>query len=36
MLKIESSQNEDVYDLTIEGTHNFYANGVVVHNCGGI
>ena len=21
------------YDLTIEGTHNFIANGVIVHNC---
>ena len=23
---------EDVYDLTIEGTHNFVANGIIVHN----
>lgn len=24
---------EDVYDLTVQETHNFYANGIVVHNC---
>ncbi|MCR4335104.1 MAG: DHHA1 domain-containing protein [archaeon] len=23
-----------VYDLTIENTHNYFANGVLVHNCG--
>jgi len=22
-----------VYDLTVEGEHEFYANGVLVHNC---
>lgn len=27
--------SEDVYDLAIEGTHNFLANGLVVHNCVG-
>ena len=28
---------EDVYDITVEENHNFFANGVVVHNClGGI
>lgn len=29
-------QNEDVYDLTVENTHNFFANGLLVHNCGEI
>lgn len=24
---------EDVYDLSIEGEHEFFANGVLVHNC---
>lgn len=24
---------QPVYDLTIEGEHEFYANGVLVHNC---
>src|SRR5574344_945546 len=24
---------EPVYDLAVEGNHNFYANGVLVHNC---
>lgn len=26
----------DVYDMTVDETHNFIANGVVVHNCGEI
>lgn len=26
--------NEDVYDLTTVKNHNFFANGVLVHNCG--
>lgn len=26
-------RDQYVYDLTIEGTHNFYANGILVHNC---
>lgn len=25
--------SEPVYDIEIEGTHNFFANGVLVHNC---
>ena len=24
---------EDVYDLTVEDNHNFFANGILVHNC---
>lgn len=24
---------EDVYDITVEGNHNFFANGLLVHNC---
>lgn len=34
--RIRSIQNAgamDVYDLAIEGTHNFIADGLVVHNC---
>jgi flavin-dependent thymidylate synthase len=27
---------EDVYDITVEGHHNFLANGLVVHNCVGL
>lgn len=26
---------EDVYDLSVENTHNFSANGIIVHNCMG-
>jgi replicative DNA helicase Mcm len=28
----EKTHNPKVYDLTVEGTHNFVANGMVVHN----
>jgi hypothetical protein len=27
------SAPRDVYNLTIDGAHEFYANGVLVHNC---
>jgi ribonucleoside-diphosphate reductase alpha chain len=36
MTKIKSitiEKNEDVFDITVEGNHNFYANGILVHNC---
>jgi len=34
MLKIEHvDYREDVYDLTVEKNSNFYANGILVHNC---
>jgi len=34
MLKIKKiNKKEDVYDLTIEDNHNFYANNILVHNC---
>lgn len=32
---IEPAGSEDVYDITVEGWHNFLANGLVVHNCVG-
>lgn len=28
--------HEDVYDLTVEDNHNFFANGILVKNCGEI
>lgn len=30
---IENIDNEDVYDLTVDDVHNFFANGLLVHNC---
>lgn len=34
MLKIKRlTQQEPVYDITVQDNHNFYANGIVVHNC---
>ena len=34
MLKIEYLEQEiAVYDITVEGTHNFFANDILVHNC---
>ena len=33
----ELEETYDVYDITVEDTHNFFANGMLVHNCiGGI
>ena len=34
MLKIEYLDDPiDVYDITVDDNHNFYANGILVHNC---
>lgn len=34
MLKIEKiTKRNDVYDITVEDNHNFYANNILVHNC---
>jgi ribonucleoside-diphosphate reductase alpha chain len=34
MLTIEYLEEEiPVYDITVEGTHNFFANDILVHNC---
>jgi len=29
---VHPSDGTDVYDLTVSGTHNFVANGMIVHN----
>jgi len=34
VVKVEEGPVTDVYDLSVEGTHNFIANFLVVHNCG--
>jgi len=34
MLKIRVLEElEDVFDIAVEGNHNFFANGVLIHNC---
>lgn len=34
MIKIKKlNKKEDVYDITVEKNHNFYANNILVHNC---
>ena len=33
MITITNEQSVDVYDITVKGVHNFYANGILVHNC---
>jgi ribonucleoside-diphosphate reductase alpha chain len=34
MIKIEELEEEvSVYDITVDGNHNFYANDILVHNC---
>lgn len=32
--QINIVSNEDVYDITVEKNHNFFANNILVHNCG--
>ncbi|MBV9170974.1 MAG: replicative DNA helicase [Chloroflexi bacterium] len=32
VLAIEPDGSDDVYDMTVPGTHNFVANGLIVHN----
>ena len=34
VVEIDNVSNEDVYDLTVDSVHNFFANGLLVHNCG--
>ena len=31
--EIKKIENEDVYDITVADNHNFFANGILVHNC---
>jgi len=31
--KITIEKNEDVYDIQVRKNHNFFANGILVHNC---
>jgi ribonucleoside-diphosphate reductase alpha chain len=33
IVKITPIANEDVYDIGMETNHNFFANGICVHNC---
>jgi ribonucleoside-triphosphate reductase len=33
IIKKTVRENEDVYDLTVRKNHNFFANGLLVHNC---
>lgn len=34
--QINIIENEDVYDIKVADNHNFFANGILVHNCGEI
>jgi len=33
VVSVERSPNQTTYNLTVEGEHEFVANGIVVHNC---
>lgn len=33
VVRLVPAGTTDVYNLTVEGTHEFFANGVLVHNC---
>lgn len=32
-LEVEEGRNERVYDLTVSNSHEYFANGILVHNC---
>lgn len=34
LLSIKKIENEDVYDIKTSKNHNFFANGIMIHNCG--
>ncbi len=34
LIKMVKVKNENVYDINVNDNHNFFANGVLVHNCG--
>lgn len=34
LVAIRKKENTDVYDITVKKNHNFFANGVLTHNCG--
>ena len=36
IIEIEDAGLQDTYDFTIPKTHNYFANGILVHNCGDI
>ena len=31
--KVALAERSEVYNLVVDGAHEFYANGVLVHNC---
>lgn len=33
VLGVSAAKNAVVYNLTVDGTHEYYANGILVHNC---
>jgi len=33
VVSIEPDGEDEVYDITVEGSHNFIAEGIIVHNC---
>jgi len=33
LVELQGATSEDVYDLEVEDAHEFYANGLLVHNC---
>lgn len=34
LIKIKQKEERDVYDISVPKTQNFFAEGVLVHNCG--
>ena len=34
LVSIKRMENQDVYDIKTKTYHNFFANNILVHNCG--
>lgn len=34
LIKVRQKKSQDVYDITVPKTQNFYAEGILTHNCG--
>lgn len=34
LVSVRKLENEDVYDIKTKKFHNFFANDILVHNCG--
>jgi hypothetical protein len=33
VVAVEAHESAEVFNLTVQGTHEYFANGILVHNC---